>query len=202
MKKLIRSEFCLPPEVKDSFVSHRPAPGEHYPISRLKPYTFGTDPAQTEQLRISAAAFGVDLVVEGHGLKWTGLQMKLIAFRDYIVQKTSPGDIVMMMDANDVLFVGEPQQILDAYQELGAPIVASAERGCAPQGSVVEEDLICVSEHSYSPFFLDVRCMLCVALFVYHAVAGGRQQRLALSAAPESTAVRQSGIRREFPVSP
>ena len=58
----------------------------------------------------------------------------------------------MMMDANDVLFVGEPKQILDAYQELDAPIVASAERGCAPQGSGIEEDLLCVScHHGMSP---------------------------------------------------
>jgi hypothetical protein len=94
MKKLIQEEFCLPRDVKQSFASHRPAKGERYPISRLKPYTFGTDPQQTEQLRTSAAAFGVDLVVEGHGLKWTGLQMKLIAFRDYIVSKTSPGGYI------------------------------------------------------------------------------------------------------------
>lgn len=145
MKKLIRKDFCLPQEVKQHFASSRPVEGERYPISRFKPYTFGTDPAQTEQLRMSAEAFGIDLVVEGHGLKWTGLQMKLIAFRDYIVKKTSPGDIVMMMDANDVLFVGGAQEILDAYQDLAAPIVASAERGCAPQGTIIEEDLICVS---------------------------------------------------------
>ena len=51
MKKLIREEFCLPRDVKQSFASHRPAKGERYPISRLKPYTFGTDPQQTEQQR-------------------------------------------------------------------------------------------------------------------------------------------------------
>lgn len=85
-------------------------------------------------------------MVEGHGLKWKGLQMKLIAFRKYIQEKTLPGDIVMMMDANDVLFVGEPQHILDAYQDLAAPIVASAERGCAPQGSGLEEDLLCADD--------------------------------------------------------
>ena len=55
-------------------------------------------------------------MVEGHNLKWKGLQMKLIAFRKYIQEKTQPGDIVMMMDVNDVLFVAEPQNILDAYQ--------------------------------------------------------------------------------------
>ena len=39
--------------------------------------------------------------------------------------KTAPGDVVMMMDASDVLFTGGSQQILDAYQALDAPIVAS-----------------------------------------------------------------------------
>ncbi len=177
MKKLIRTDFCLPHEVKQHFVSSRPAEGERYPISRLKPYTFGTDPEQTEQLRMSAEAFGVNLVVEGHGLKWTGLQMKLVAFRDYIIQKTSPGDIVMMMDANDVLFVGEPQEILNAYQDLGAPIVASAERGCAPQGTIIEEDLICVSTSTQIP---SLSLCLYLSLFLSLLLCLGRATLLSL----------------------
>ena len=48
-----------------------------------------------------------------------------------------------MMDANDVLFVGDGQRILDAYQALNTPIVASAERGCAPSGSGLELGLLC-----------------------------------------------------------
>jgi hypothetical protein len=44
----------------------------------------------------------------------------------------------MMMDANDVLFVGDGQRILDAYQAAATPIVASAERGCAPATSGLE----------------------------------------------------------------
>lgn len=48
-----------------------------------------------------------------------------------------------MMDANDVLFVGDGQRILDVYQELNTPIVASSERGCAPAGSGLELGLLC-----------------------------------------------------------
>jgi hypothetical protein len=49
-----------------------------------------------------------------------------------------PACQVMMMDANDVLFVGDGQRILDAYQAAATPIVASAERGCAPATSGLE----------------------------------------------------------------
>lgn len=59
--------------------------------------------------------------------------MKLKAFKNFVARETAPGDVVMMMDASDVLFVGDSQQILDAYQAIGTPIVASAELGCAPQ---------------------------------------------------------------------
>jgi len=73
MQTLIRTEFCLPREVKQSFATHRPPQGEKYPISRLKPYTFGTDPKDTEQLRTSAAAFGVDLVsTQANRCLWHG----------------------------------------------------------------------------------------------------------------------------------
>ena len=132
MRELLTNDFCLPRKTFESFLERRPAAGQPYPLSRLKPYTFGTSPKDTAQLEESAASFSVPLTVEGHNLEWKGLQMKLVAFRDFIVSKTSPGDIVMMMDANDVLFVGEPQYILDAYQQLDAPIVASVRPRASP----------------------------------------------------------------------
>ena len=36
---------------------------------------------------------------EGAGLKWTGLQMKLVAFKKFVREQTVQGDVVMMMDA-------------------------------------------------------------------------------------------------------
>lgn len=81
--------------------------------------------------------------------------MKLRAFKDFVAGKTVPGDVVMMMDASDVLFVGGAQPILDAYQAIGAPIVASAELGCAPQ----------VSPHTHPP---------CTRATADHSAAGER----------------------------
>ena len=65
-------------------------PGKSYRLDQWKPWTFGTDPAATAALEASARDWGVPLSVEGHNLKWEGLQMKLIAFRDFIRRK--PGD--------------------------------------------------------------------------------------------------------------
>ena len=75
----------------------------------------------------------------------------------------------MMMDASDVLFVGGAQAILDAYQKIGAPIVASAELGCAPQGSGLEDLLICADDGNDAVYpragMPSVRCKQASAIF-------------------------------------
>ena len=69
--------MCLTPAVRTAFSSARPAAGQRYRPAQLKPYSFGTNGAQSVALASSAAAFGVNMTIEGAGLKWTGLQVPL-----------------------------------------------------------------------------------------------------------------------------
>ena len=71
------------------FVRFATKSGESYRLDQWKPWTFGTDPAATAALEASARDWGVPLSVEGHNLKWEGLQMKLIAFRDFIRRESA-----------------------------------------------------------------------------------------------------------------
>ncbi len=80
----------------------------------------------------SAIRNEIDLVVLGWGQRWKGLPQKLEAALTY--SKTLPKeDVIMFVDAFDVLFIDSAERILDTYLQVKAPkLLFAAECGCWP----------------------------------------------------------------------
>ena len=75
---------------------------------------------------------GISLKVLGWGQKWKGLPQKLEAALSYA--KSQPKeDVMLFVDAYDVLFMGGANDILNIYLQMGSPkLLFGAECGCWP----------------------------------------------------------------------
>ena len=89
-----------------------------------------------KHLKRSAQFFGwPEITVIGAGETWEGFGTKIFAYTDYL--KTLPGDdIVVLIDARDVLINGTPAQFLERFTPARVLIV-SAEFGCCSEGDPV-----------------------------------------------------------------
>jgi len=80
----------------------------------------------------SAYHHSIELTILGWGVKWTGLSQKLYAAYNY-AKSIPPTDIIMFVDAFDVMFAGSPEYILEQFRASSKTILFAAECGCWPQ---------------------------------------------------------------------
>lgn len=74
---------------------------------------------------------GIDIDILGVLKPQRGLGERLLFVQEYI-KDLSDDDVVLYVDHNDVLILASPEEILNAFQEAGAPFVISVERYCFP----------------------------------------------------------------------
>ena len=89
---------------------------------------------EIEILRQSAHKYGHEVIELGFGHKnlqeWgTGLSEKIRQLKEFC-SKVSSDDLVLMVDAWDVIIQGTPEQILEAYDDMHVKILFGFERGC------------------------------------------------------------------------
>lgn len=80
----------------------------------------------------SAYHSSIELTILGWGVKWEGLSQKLYAAYHY-AKSIPPGDVIMFVDAFDVMFAGPPAYILERFLASGHTVLFAAECGCWPQ---------------------------------------------------------------------
>lgn len=122
-------------------------------FSRLHVITYeNTNHEHLEHLKRSARFFGwPELTVIGTGETWEGFGTKIFAYTKYL--KHLPGDdIVVLIDARDVLINGTPAQFLERFTYSKALIV-SAEFGCCAPGEpqITEDDRKWMESHTDNP---------------------------------------------------
>lgn len=94
--------------------------------------TIASDKTQgLKQLLISCKVHGITLDILGMGLPYRGNGQKLNYMKEYI--KAMPdNDIVLYVDAYDILFLTDKKTILKKFLKMKSSFVISAERNCFP----------------------------------------------------------------------
>lgn len=101
--------------------------------------TYGTDIVQTKPLLDSLRMHGWTVTHLGAGKAWNGFGDKLIAMRDYCAGR-HPEQLVMFLDAYDVLVVGPPDPVEALYREhYAGQIIFNAEKNCWPDAALADE---------------------------------------------------------------
>ena len=77
-------------------------------------------------LKKSCINGGVNLTVLGYGEPWTGLDTKIRLLNKYLETK-QPEDIIVLIDAFDVVMLGNSKELLERYKQFGKPIVLGVE---------------------------------------------------------------------------
>jgi hypothetical protein len=96
----------------------------------------------------SALAHDVRLQLLGWKIPWRGLSQKLEAVY-HLSHTLPPNDIILFIDAYDVMFAGNETEILARFLRLNASIVFAAECGCWPH--IAEDPNICYQAYPASP---------------------------------------------------
>lgn len=86
-----------------------------------------------DQLLKSCERYSIAIDVLGMGMPFRGLSEKLVQVQNYI-QDLPPGDLVLFVDAYDVLFLNTADAIRDKFLAMGVTFLISAERYCFPLG--------------------------------------------------------------------
>lgn len=87
------------------------------------------------QLETSCKALGVKLHVLGLEKPYRGFCDKFLAVQEFI-KKLPEQDIVLFLDGYDTLLLAPPEEIVEKFLAIAAPIVVSAERESYPDGSL------------------------------------------------------------------
>lgn len=98
-------------------------------------YTYGTDYDKMKTLIKSCKENNVNMNIDGIGSKWNGNKDKPTNFIKFL-NECRDDQIVMFVDANDVIFYDNPENIKKKFLEFNKNIVVSAETGCGPDGEI------------------------------------------------------------------
>lgn len=114
--------------------------------------TYGTEEAQLYYLRRSAGLSGVKVINVATGKKWDNYQDKLFGVRDWIQQHGpfGEGDLIMFVDAYDVLLCGGIEDMRAAYEEYGSPeLLLATEKNCFPVPDIADDYPVVESEYRF-----------------------------------------------------
>ena len=120
-----------------------------YSDMKLIIYSYGTDESQSNILYQSCIDLNLDCFIDGIGTEWNGFQDQYYGFQkflDYIVESEYVKDInnidndllIMVVDAYDIFFVCNEQEIINKYLSFGSDIVISSEKYCWPDEHIYE----------------------------------------------------------------
>lgn len=84
-----------------------------------------------EKLKHTCEKHQIELHVIGMGRPYYGNATKFIYFAEYL-ESLDDEDIVMFIDAHDVLIVADKQEILDKFMAMHVPFVMAAEKNAFP----------------------------------------------------------------------
>jgi len=88
--------------------------------------------ANLDKLLKSCEKNRIDLEIIGLGLPYSGNGTKLIRMTEYL-KSLDDDDIVMFVDAFDVIIVADKQTILEKFLNMNIPFLMSAEKNCYPE---------------------------------------------------------------------
>ena len=100
-------------------------------------YTYGTDYDKMKTLIKSCKENNVNINVDGIGSKWNGNKDKPTNFLKFL-NECRDDQIVMFVDANDVIFYDNQENIKRKFLEFNKNIVISAEKNCSPDKEISE----------------------------------------------------------------
>ena len=100
-------------------------------------YTYGTDYDKMRTLIKSCKENNININVDGIGSKWNGNKDKPTNFLKFL-NECRDNQIVMFVDANDVIFYDNPENIKKKFLGFNKNIVVSAEKNCAPDREINE----------------------------------------------------------------
>jgi len=81
----------------------------------------------------TAEKCGFQYKVLGMGQKWLGWSNRTYAYLEYLKQIKNDVDIVILLDGNDIFFVGDVDEFLQKFKAMNASIVIGAESACCTQ---------------------------------------------------------------------
>jgi hypothetical protein len=130
-------------------------------------YTYGTDYDNMKTLLKSCKQNNVNINVDGIGSKWNGNKDKPTNFIKFL-NECRDDQIVMFVDANDVIFYDNSENIKKKFLEFNKNIVVSAEKNCSPDKEISEyypektknEVFRYINSGSYMGYVKDLKEML------------------------------------------
>jgi hypothetical protein len=110
------------------------------PQQKLHIYTVATRPDPgLDALVASCRRKGLGLHVLGHHNRWQGFGNKYLWTAEYLdLQKLPDDDVMVFIDAFDVLTLADEQEILQKFRASGARIIYTAEKNCYPDVSLAD----------------------------------------------------------------
>lgn len=100
-------------------------------------FTYGTNYDDMKTLMKSCKENNVNMNVDGIGSKWNGNKDKPTNFLKFL-NECRDDQIVMFVDANDVIFFDNPENIKKKFLKFNKNIVMSAEMYCSPDKEISE----------------------------------------------------------------
>ena len=116
---------------------------------RLQVYTVASDGKKAHRLKRSAEHYGAEVIVLGEGEEWKGGNMhegpgggqKINLLGRGLLTALGNGQIsdattIIFVDGYDVMFTGNPLDILARWKQMNYPLLFAAERFCYPNDGV------------------------------------------------------------------
>ena len=100
-------------------------------MSRTHIVSFATDLSRVEALSESARTNGFDVTVLSDS-QWDGYHQKLISTKDYVSSHLHEDDLLLFVDAYDVVFTRALEDIEAEFRRFQSPLVFGAEMNCWP----------------------------------------------------------------------
>src|SRR5579872_5644872 len=94
-----------------------------------------------QQLIASCHKHQIDIKVLGMGKPFPGLGLKFLLMQEYL-ETLDENEIVMFVDAFDVLIVADKQVILNKFLKMHVPFLIAAEMGCYPYEELANQYLL------------------------------------------------------------
>lgn len=105
---------------------------------------------EIDHLRFSAKKNHLKMIHIGNNTDIIHLSDKAKVFREFLNSDPFPDeDIVMFVDAYDVLIIQEAKEIIKEFKSYHSPIILAGERHCFPDGHLAEKYPISNSKHRY-----------------------------------------------------
>jgi len=144
--------------------------------------------SELTRLKQSATALGWTVNVLGLGDKWEGLGSKITYLTEYLTHVPC-NDLVLFLDAYDVMLLSTAAEIRERFESFKRPIVIGAELGCAPDESMQVlypkpkrgQPFYFVNSGTYIGYANDVRDMLVeisADIADHHSFTGASKHRL------------------------